>query len=281
MNTKVNSEVITVAGEAPRTSGRPRSRARPRGGRGPQLVGTFSLLAVLLLAWQFLPGALGTPNYVLPPLSDVLVALTDPDAIPRYVSNARVTMTEVLLGLAIGVGLGLLLATTLAQLPRVYAIVFPYIVAIESIPKVAVAPLFVIWFGFGLPSKIVVVVLLAFFPVLVSTIHGLRSVDRDQIDLFRVNGASPLQLHLRLMIPAALPQIFSGLELAVANSMIGAIVAEFVGAQHGLGVLILQAQGRMETAAVFALLIILCGLGILLNVLVRAIRRVVVNWETH
>jgi NitT/TauT family transport system permease protein len=83
------------------------------------------------------------------------------------------------------------------------------------------------------------------------------------------------------MIPAALPQIFSGLELAVANSMIGAIVAEFVGAQHGLGVLILQAQGRMETAAVFALLIILCGLGILLNVLVRTVRRLVVSWETH
>jgi NitT/TauT family transport system permease protein len=190
-------------------------------------------------------------------------------------------MTEVLLGLGIGVGLGLLLAVTLAQLPRVYGIVFPYIVAIESIPKVAVAPLFVIWFGFGLPSKVVVVVLLAFFPVLVNTIHGLRSVDRDQIDLFRVNGASPLQLRVRLMIPAALPQIFSGLELAVANSMIGAIVAEFVGAQHGLGVLILQAQGRMETAAVFALLIILCGLGILLNVLVRTVRRLVVSWETH
>jgi NitT/TauT family transport system permease protein len=263
----------------------PATRRAGRGARwrnqGPRLIGTFAVLAAVLLAWQFLPGALNMPTYVLPPFSDVLAALTDPDAFPRYVSNARVTMTEVLLGLGIGVGLGLLLAVTLAQLPRVYGFVFPYIVAIESIPKVAVAPLFVIWFGFGLPSKVVVVVLLAFFPVLVNTIHGLRSVDRDQIDLFRVNGASPLQLRVRLMIPAALPQIFSGLELAVANSMIGAIVAEFVGAQHGLGVLILQAQGRMETAAVFALLIILCGLGILLNVLVRTVRRLVVSWETH
>ncbi|QOR69347.1 ABC transporter permease [Ruania alkalisoli] len=248
-------------------------------GRSGQLVGTLSVLAVVLLAWQFLPTALGTPSYVVPVLSDVLNALFDPEAFPRYLSNAGATMTEVLLGLGIGVALGLALAVTLAQLPRVYGVVFPYIVAIESIPKVAVAPLFVIWFGFGLPSKVVVVVLLAFFPVLVNTIHGLRSVDKDQIDLFRVNGASPLQLRMRLMIPAALPQIFSGLELAVANSMIGAIVAEFVGAQEGLGVLILQAQGRMETAAVFALLIILSALGIALNVLVRTVRKVVVNWE--
>ncbi|GLJ62457.1 ABC transporter permease [Microbacterium barkeri] len=244
-----------------------------------QVVGALAVLAALLSAWQFLPGWLNTPRYVVPPLNEVLVALADPVALPRYLQNAGATMIEVALGLAIGVALGLTLALTLAQLPRVYGIVFPYIVAIESIPKVAVAPLFVIWFGFGLTSKVVVVVLLAFFPVLVNTIHGLRSVDRDQIDLFRVNGASALQTRLRLMIPAALPQIFSGLELAVANAMIGAIVAEFVGAQEGLGVLILQAQGRMETPAVFALLIILSAIGIALNVAVRFLRKRIVTWE--
>ncbi|MGO2660634.1 ABC transporter permease [Mycetocola reblochoni] len=255
------------------------SPPRRPSGRGVQITGGIALLVVLLLAWQFLPGLLNTPRYVIPPLTEVLAALVDPAALPRYLQNAAATMTEVGLGLLIGVALGLGLAVTLAQMPRVYGIVFPYIVAIESIPKVAVAPLFVIWFGFGLPSKVVVVVLLAFFPVLVNTIHGLRSVDRDQIDLFRVNGASPMQLRTRLLIPAALPQIFSGLELAVANAMIGAIVAEFVGAQHGLGVLILQAQGRMETPAVFALLIILSALGILLNLAVRLARRWVITWE--
>lgn len=253
--------------------------ARRGSGRSVQTVGALAVLAIVLLAWQFLPGLLNTPRYVVPPLDEVIAALIDPAALPRYLQNAGATMTEVGLGLLIGVALGLGLAITLAQLPRVYGIVFPYIVAIESIPKVAVAPLFVIWFGFGLPSKVVVVVLLAFFPVLVNTIHGLRNVDRDQVDLFRVNGASPLQLRLRLLIPAALPQIFSGLELAVANAMIGAIVAEFVGAQQGLGVLILQAQGRMETPAVFALLIILSALGILLNLAVRLARRWVITWE--
>ncbi|GAA4730610.1 ABC transporter permease [Isoptericola chiayiensis] len=273
----------TTSTDARTTSATPRTTPRRRrdAGKRRQVVGSLVVLAVLLLAWQFLPTALGTPSYVVPVFSDVLAALTDPAAFPVYLEATVATMTEVLLGLAIGVTLGLVLAITLAQLPTVYGIVFPYIVAIESIPKVAVAPLFVIWFGFGLSSKVVVVVLLAFFPVLVNTLHGLRGVDKDQVDLFRVNGASPMQMRLRLLVPAALPQIFSGLELAVANAMIGAIVAEFVGAQQGLGVLILQAQGRMETPAVFALLIILSALGITLNVLVRLLRRVVVTWEQH
>lgn len=248
-------------------------------GRRNQWLASFGVLAVFLLAWQFLPGLMNTPSYVLPSLSDVLAALFDPAALPRYWENARSTMSIVLLGLAIGVAAGLSLAIALAQFPRAYAVVFPYIVAIESIPKVAVAPLFIIWFGFGMPSKVVVVVLLAFFPMLVNAIHGFRGVDKDQIELFHVNGASRWQVQTRLMLPAALPQIFSGLELAVANAMIGAIVAEFVGAQQGLGVLILQAQGRMQTAAVFAILIILSVLGILLNLIVRTLRRVVVKWE--
>lgn len=279
MSTVIEPPVTARASDtAPRSN---RRKGAPGSGRTGQVIGSVAVLAVVLLAWQFLPQMLNTPSYVVPVLSDVLAALVDPAAFPRYVSNAGATMTEVLLGLLIGVTLGLVLAVTLAQLPRVYGVVFPYIVAIESIPKVAIAPLFVIWFGFGLPSKVVVVVLLAFFPMLVNTIHGLRTVDRDQIDLFRVNGASPLQLRLRLMIPAAMPQIFSGLELAVANAMIGAIVAEFVGAQKGLGVLILQAQGRMQTPAVFALLIILSALGILLNLAVRVVRRFAVSWETQ
>ncbi|WP_120338726.1 ABC transporter permease [Cryobacterium soli] len=254
-----------------------RSR-RPSRARMKTIAGSVLLGVVLLAAWQVLPGLTGTPSYVVPALSDVLAALTDPTALPRYISNAGTTLTEVLVGLGIGVAIGLLGGIALAEFRTVYEIVFPYIVAIESIPKVAVAPLFIIWFGFDLPSKIVVVVLLAFFPVLVNTIHGIRGVDRDQIELFEANGASPGQIRMKLLLPAALPSIFSGLELAVANSMIGAIVAEFVGAQHGLGVLILQAQGSMQTAAVFALLIILSALGIVLNTLVRMARRKVVFW---
>lgn len=260
---------------------RPAAPARLSGAdpRVVRNVGASLLLLIFLAAWQFLPGLLKTPSFVIPPLTDVIKALTDPVTFPLYMSNAGTTLSEVLTGLVIGIVIGLFGAIVLAQFPSAYAIVFPYIVALESIPKVALAPLFVIWFGFGMPSKVVVVVLLAFFPVLVNTLHGIRGVDRDQIGLFEANGASRSQIRIKLLIPAALPSIFSGLELAVANSMIGAIVAEFVGAQHGLGVMILQAQARLETAAVFALLIILSALGIMLNLIVRIARRKIIFWS--
>lgn len=254
------------------------NRTRARNNRRSSRLGSAALFLAVLLAWQFLPGLTNTPSYVIPELSEVIKALTDPAAFPRYLEGIRYTMTEVGLGLGIGIVIGLGGGMVLAEIPALYRIIFPYIVAIESLPKVALAPLFIIWLGFGLPSKVVVVVLLAFFPILVNTIHGLRSVDRDQIDLFKANGASRAQIRTKLLLPAALPSMFSGLELAVAVSMIGAIVAEFVGAQKGLGVLILQAQAKMETAAVFALLIILSAIGISLNLLVRYLRRKVIFW---
>jgi len=258
-------------------TGQPDSRERARRRiRGLSL--PLGFLVVLLLAWQFAPSLLSVPSYILPELSAVLTALTDPDALPRYLYNAGYTLFEAGVGLAIGASAGVVIGILLAEIKVLYNTFYPYIVAIQSIPKVALAPLFVIWFGFGIESKVVVVVLLTFFPVLVNTINGMRSVDPEQIDLFRVNGATVWQTRRKLMLPASLPYIFTGLEIAVVMAMLGAIVAEFVGAQNGLGVLILQAQFQMQTAAVFALLIILSTIGISLNLLVRLVRRKVVFW---
>lgn len=238
----------------------------------------LGFLIALLLAWQFLPPLLNVPSYVIPQLSAVLGALFDPEALPRYLYNAGYTLLEAGLGLAIGASAGIVLGILLAEIKILHATFYPYIVAIQSIPKVALAPLFVIWFGFGIESKLVVVALLTFFPVLVNTINGMRSVDPEQIDLFRVNGATPWQTRRKLLLPGSLPYIFTGLEIAVVMAMLGAIVAEFVGAQNGLGVLILQAQFQMQTAAVFALLIILSVIGISLNLLIRWVRARVVFW---
>ncbi|GAA2579822.1 ABC transporter permease [Dactylosporangium fulvum] len=246
---------------------------RWRGGLGPIIV-----LVAIIGAWVALPSMSAVPHYVIPPLADVVSALTDPSAWPNYGQGIAATMSAVGIGLVIGVAVGLGLALLLAELPVLYRAIFPYIVAVEAIPKVALAPLFVIWFGFGLGSKLVVVVLLVFFPVLVNTVHGLREVDTDRIDLFRVAGASKLQRLWRLSLPTALPSIFSGLELAVSGAMVGAVVGEFVGAQQGLGVQILVAQARMDTAGVFALLILLSVIGVALNTLVRVLRRRVVFW---
>lgn len=238
----------------------------------------LGFLVVILAAWAVLPGLLSIPSYVLPELGAVLAALFDPAALPRYIYNAGYTLMEAGIGLLIGASAGIIFGILLAEVKVLYTTFYPYIVAIQSIPKVALAPLFVIWFGFGIESKVVVVVLLSFFPVLVNTINGIRSVDQDQIDLLRVNGASAWQTRRKLLLPGALPYIFTGLEIAVVMAMLGAVVAEFVGAQNGLGVLVLQAQFQMQTAAVFALLIILSAIGISLNLLVRLLRRYVVFW---
>lgn len=246
--------------------------------RGVSLGMPLGFLVVLIVMWEFAPGWFDIPTYILPQFSAVLQALTDPQALPRYLYNAGYTLLEAGLGLAIGASAGVIIGILLAEIKVLYTTFYPYIVAIQSIPKVALAPLFVIWFGFGIESKVIVVVLLTFFPVLVNTINGMRSVDPEQVDLFRVNGATAWQTRRKLLLPASLPYIFTGLEIAVVMAMLGAIVAEFVGAQNGLGVLILQAQFQMQTAAVFALLIILSVIGISLNLSVRLIRRKVVFW---
>jgi NitT/TauT family transport system permease protein len=145
-------------------------------------------------------------------------------------------------------------------------------------PKVALAPLLVVWFGFGLTSKLVVVALLCFFPVLVNTISGIRSVSGEFIELFGAIRASRTMTLYHLLIPTALPSILTGVELAIVVSLLGAIVGEFVGAEKGLGVLLLQAQFQMNIPGVFAVLGILALLGVAFNLAIRAIRRKALFW---
>lgn len=266
----------TIAQPTPSTA-RPKGRFDGRAAMRRYLPPAL-FLVVLLVAWQFLPGALNVPSFIFPPLSDVLAALFDPSATYGYLYNTQVTLIEAMSGLAVGTVLGLVMGVVLVEVDFLNRMIYPYVVAIQSIPKVAIAPLFVIWFGFGITSKIVIVALLTFFPILLSTMSGIRSVSADHINLFRAHKATRSQIRWKLLLPSALPSIFTGFEMAVVFSTLGAIVGEFVGAQAGLGVLILQAQYRMNTGAVFATLMILCTLGIILNLLVRILRRRVLYW---
>jgi NitT/TauT family transport system permease protein len=259
--------------------------AQPQPAKSPSIfssnahhIASVLLLLATLLAWEFAPAYLGIPEYVLPPLSSVVRIFTDPEVFRLYGYNSGVTLIEALFGLFIGAFSGFLLGIVLAEIPRALHVIYPYIISIQAIPKVAVAPLFVVWLGFGISSKVLIVALLSFFPVFVNTISGVRSVDDDSNELFRTIGASRLQTLYKLSIPTAMPSIFSGFEIAVSVSMIGAIVGEFVGAQAGLGVLILQAQFRLNIPGVFSILIVLAVIGISLNFLVRFLRRRTLFW---
>ncbi len=269
----ISTQTIAQQADGPRPT-----RSRDIRGATGRLLPPAIFLAVLLTAWQFVPGLLNVPSFIFPPLSEVLSALFDPSATYGYLYNTQVTLIEAMSGLAIGTVLGLVVGVILVEVDVLNRMIYPYIVAIQSIPKVAIAPLFVIWFGFGMTSKIVIVALLTFFPILLSTMSGIRSVSADHINLFRAHKATRSQIRFKLLLPSALPSIFTGFEMAVVFSTLGAIVGEFVGAQAGLGVLILQAQYRMNTGAVFATLMILCALGIVLNLAVRLLRRRVLYW---
>ena len=176
----------------------------------------------------------------------------------------------------------MLLGAAIGQSALLEAVLYPYVVAFQTMPKVAIAPLFVLWFGFGVTSKIIITAAIVFFPVLANTIVGLRSAPRDQIDLLTAFTASQWHIFRMVRVPHALPYVFAGLDIGIVPAVIGAIVGEFVGAQAGLGYLILQRNFSMDAAGMFAILIVLSVIGIVLHAAMRFVARRVIFWtDTH
>jgi NitT/TauT family transport system permease protein len=195
-----------------------------------------------------------------------------------YFAHAAITAAEALLGFVIGSSLGLTIGMIVVVFPTMERIVYPYIVALQTVPKVAIAPLMVVWFGFGLTSKVLVVALVSLFPVLVNVIAGLRAVDQDRLDLLGALSASRWQVFRYLRFPNALPFIFAGLNTAIVFAVIGAIVGEFVGANKGIGFLILQANYQLDIAGAFSLFVVLSVMGVTLHASLRWLQHRCVFW---
>ncbi len=241
-----------------------------------------ALLIVFLLVWEGLVRVLEVPAIVLPPPSAVLVALWDGFASGLFLYHLGVTLAEILAGFVIGAAIGMVLGVAIGQSAFLERLFYPYVIAFQTIPKVAIAPIIVIWAGYGLSSKIIITAAIAFFPVLANTIVGLRSAPRDQIDMLKACTATHWQVFRMVRLPHALPFIFVGLDVAIVLSVIGAIVGEFVGARSGLGYLILQMNFSFDMAGVFAILIVLSLIGIGLHALMTLLQRRVLFWaETH
>ncbi len=259
-------------------------KPKPRAHRlSAKRAGSLALLIVLLLVWEFGVKLFHVPKFLIPPASDVAIAMwrglaTAPWAKDGLWYHTGVTLVEILLGFFVGSGIGLALGVMLSQMPRVEAVLEPYVAGFQSLPKVAVAPIIVMWLGFGVGSKVAIVCLLTFFPVLVTSIAGFKAIDPDRIDLLRSLSATPWQIFRKAKFPSALPYIFAGLNMAAAFAVVGAIVGEFVGAQSGLGVLILQMDAQMDTGGSFAVFIVLSIIGIALTSLLRAVQRRVLHW---
>ncbi|MBB3643065.1 ABC transporter permease [Variovorax atrisoli] len=265
---------------APAASPRPRRRANPLASTRVQ---SILLLAALLGSWEAGVRLFKVPQHLVPPVSDILVALwrglaTGPLAKDGFWYHGGVTVTEILLGFLVGSGVGLAIGIVVSQMPRVEALLEPYVAALQSVPKVAVAPIIVVWLGFGIGSKVMIICLLTFFPVLVTSIAGFKAVDPDRIDLLRSLSATQWQIFRKAKFPSALPYIFAGLNMAAAFSVVGAVVGEFVGAQAGLGVLILQMEAQADTGGSFAVCVVLSVIGIVMTDLLRRIQRRVLHW---
>ena len=240
---------------------------------------TVAIFCASVLVGEIMVRAFQIPTYILPAPSRVAIALWRGFASGLYQRHLLHTLTETLLGFLLGSALGLLLGAAVALNRYVEYFFYPYIVMFQSVPKVALAPLIVVWFGLGLKSQIVNVALVACFPVIVNTIAGLKSADEDRINLMRSLAASRRQIFWMLKLPSALPFVMAGLEVSMVFALIGAIVAEFVGSPAGLGMLIQSMNFNMDVAGQFSVLLILSILGLLLNRCILQARRRILFWD--
>jgi ABC-type nitrate/sulfonate/bicarbonate transport system permease component len=220
-----------------------------------RVVPPLALLAVILAAWEAAVRAFAIPFYILPAPSRIAgVLLTDRSLL---LGEAGVTLAEVMLGFAIAFIIGVVLALLIFSSRTVERAVYPLVIASQTVPVFAIAPLLVVWFGYGTLSKVVMAALIVFFPIVVNTVDGLRAADPDMVNLLVILGAGPADIVRRVRAPAALPFLFSGTRIAIATSVIGAVIGEWVGSTRGLGYLMIHANAQLHVDLVFAVIVYL------------------------
>ena len=260
-----------------------RSPTSPFLARRLDLVLSPIVLVVSIVLWHVATSRFAIPMFILPPPLDVWNALVDglstsPFDRAGFTYHAAITIWEAVLGFLLGSAVGILLGFVVASSRLIERLALPYIVGFQSLPKVALAPLLVIWFGFGIEGKVMITSVITFFPLLINSMAGYRSVDRDRIDLARSCNASSPQILWKIILPSAMPFIFAGLNIASVLAILGAIVGEFVGAQSGLGMLLMQYNQSMQIAPVFALLFILAVVGYAANAGIRSLEKRFCFW---
>lgn len=230
----------------------------------------------LLVLWEVVVRVGDVAEYVLPAPTAIL-----DEAIAQWqllLDATWVTLSEVLLGMALSIIVAIPMAVAIVYSPFLKNVFYPLLVSAQAIPRVAIAPLMVLWFGFGMLPKVLIAFSIAFFPLVINTVIGLQSIDRDTMHLIRSMGATPRQAFMKVRLPMALPYILGGIKIAVALAVIGAIVGEFVGSNEGLGYLVLVGQGTLNTRLIFASIGVMALLGIILFYIVELVERMTMHW---
>jgi NitT/TauT family transport system permease protein len=237
------------------------------------VLATIAVLAV----WAATVRIFEIPDYLLPAPQAVAARIVK--EWPLLWKHGAYTLMSVLTGFAAGVAVGVPLAFAIVLSRSMERVAMPFLVMSQTIPKVAIAPILVVWLGFGILPKIAIVFLISFFPIVVSTVAGLKSVETDMIDLVRSMGARTAKIMLRVRGPSALPQMFAGFKIAVCLAVVGAIVGEFVGSDRGLGFLLLTSTGTLDGTLVWSALFVLVAMGIALFAIVSKLERWTIPWH--
>jgi NitT/TauT family transport system permease protein len=233
-------------------------------------------LAGSVLAWELACRLLNVPVWLMPAPSEILAALAERGT--GLIGHTMITFYETIAGFLLAILLGVPLAIAVSHSRALSRTIFPLILITQSVPKVAFAPILLIWLGYGYQPKIVVAFLVAFFPIVVDTATGLRSPVPQVLDLARQLSASQFQIYAKIRFPSALPHFFSGLKVAITLSVIGAVIGEFVGAEKGLGFLVIESTSHFKTPLAFGAMALLALMSILLFAIVAALERVACPW---
>ncbi|MFC5734249.1 ABC transporter permease [Cytobacillus gottheilii] len=223
---------------------------------------SIGIFIVLLIIWEL--AAQRMSQLVLPSPMIILETLWLHLTSGYFLPHIGITISEVLLGLLLGGLFGLTAGIVMGESVFFRKVLTPYLIASQAVPKLALAPLFILWFGFGMTSKVVITALVCFFPILENTMTGLKYSNKQQLDLFRMLGANKWQILFQLKIPAGIPAIIAGFRVGVVLALVGAVVGEFIGGSEGLGAVIIASQGMMDTPLMFSSLILLTALGMML-----------------
>jgi ABC-type nitrate/sulfonate/bicarbonate transport system permease component len=237
----------------------------------------IAILTGLVALWESWVRLADIPKWQLPAPSAVAVELGASRAL--LWDHTLVTLEEIAVGFAVALAAGLVLAAGIAYSRVLERSVYPMIIASQTVPVIAIAPLLLIWVGYGLAPKVIIVALICFYPIAVNTVDGLKAVDPDMLNMVRALGASRWQVFTKLQVPAAMPFMFSGIKIGISVSVIAAVIGEWVGASEGLGYLITYSQPLFLTARVFAAIFVLSIMGISLFVLAVAAERIMMPWH--
>jgi NitT/TauT family transport system permease protein len=237
----------------------------------------LAIVTIIFAAWEIAVRALSMPDYILP--SPWVIAAKIVSAWQLLLVNAFVTFQEILLGFALSVVIAIPLAIAVVYSRIFERVAFPFMVSLQTIPKVALAPILVMWLGYGILPKVMVAFLISFFPIVINSVIGMRSAEKEMIYLVQSMGASELTTFLKIRLPKALPSIFGGLKVGMGQAVVGATVGEFIAAEHGLGYLQLISQVRLDTPLLFAAVVVLSLLGVLLFHAVTLVERIALPWS--